>query len=142
PYLFMMSKALGQMTKQAAHQMLRDVREELEKDAARHGGGWDPDSGAQAYAMTPKALGMSDGSRIGGRATFSDLVGQSMRPTFGGGVYGGWNAPSASGLVSAYRDVGNGGSGAVGWLPAGRGPAAAPSCGSAEQESRGHPAGP
>lgn len=118
PLLFLASKAFLGQTKEGAQKMLEEVASELEKDAARHGGGWDTDGGVQAYAMTPKALGISSGGgRLGGSAAFSDLVSQSMRPTLASGLMmGGSPAPSASGLIAAYRGVASG-EGGVGWLP-------------------------
>lgn len=118
PMLFLAAKAFMGQSKEAAQQTLREVAEELEKDAARHGGGWDSDGGVQAYAMTPRGLGISSGGgRLGGSATFSDLVSQSMRPTLASGlVMGGYPSPSAQGLIAAYRGAATG-EGAVGWLP-------------------------
>jgi hypothetical protein len=108
PALLLAGTLLSKDTFKSAKEKVAALQEVLDKQAARRGAGWDEDGGAQGYAMTPKALGVS-GGRLGGAGLFSEMVGQSMRPTFATGMYGGWGGPPrVQDAIASYRAAAEG----------------------------------
>ena len=125
PGLFLAANVFLGDTAKTAELRLNLLAEELQKMARQATGGWEQGNGgsAQAYSMTPKSLGISGGNRLGGMSTFSELASMSMRPSLANpmGAYGGWSQGNdVNALMANYKNMANGGGGAIGWLCAWR----------------------